>query len=343
MKILAVGDSLMSTRYYAEAFATLEEDHRIEYFHVDPARSFTPLTPSELRLREYQGSPGELAERMDGVGVLVVQGAPVSDEVLDASSALRLVCCARGGPVNVDVEAVAARGIPLVTTPGKNAEAVADLTLAFIVMVARRLPAAQAFLAEGNPLNDNWVGSSFMGDDLEGKTLGVLGFGQVGSRVAKRASGFGMDVLVYDPYVEPDGGHEWAPTAEVVLRRADFLSLHVRATPENVHMIDDRALALMKPGACLINTARESLVDENALDAALAAGRLGGAAVDVLEHSPLPGRHRLLRHDNVVLTPHIGGSTHGTLRRAARMIEAEIRRFTAGEPLVNVAAGTIPA
>src|SRR5262249_27175879 len=142
MKVLAVGDSFMPPRYMREALAGVVRRHEVEFMQVDAARIFEPSTPSELILREYQGSPAELIERLPGFDVLVVHGAPVTDAVLDASAELQLVCCARGGPVNVDVAAVTARGLPLVNTPGKNAEAVADLTLAFLIMLARRLPTA---------------------------------------------------------------------------------------------------------------------------------------------------------------------------------------------------------
>src|SRR3954454_7518679 len=135
MKILAVGDSYMPPRYFAEAFANLESVHDVDYRQVDQDRRFEPSTSSERKLREFQGAPDEVASWMAGVDVLVVQGAPVTDAVLAAGTSLKLVCCARGGPVNVDVDAVRARGLPLVNTPGKNAEAVADLTLAFLVML----------------------------------------------------------------------------------------------------------------------------------------------------------------------------------------------------------------
>jgi D-3-phosphoglycerate dehydrogenase len=260
----------------------------------------------------------------------------VTDAVLDASSVLRLVCCARGGPVNVDMEAVSARGLPLVNTPGKNADAVADLTIAFLVMLARGLPKAQAFLEQGHRLRDNWEGARFMGSDLRRHVLGLVGFGQIGRRVAERALPFGISAIAYDPYTRVDGGVEQVETLTELLARADFVSLHARATPENENLIDAHALAVMKPGAFLVNTARETLVDEDALDAALASGRLAGAALDVVRTSPQSGRHRLLRHENVVLTPHLGGATHETLLQGAEMIADEIVRFAAGEPLVNV-------
>jgi D-3-phosphoglycerate dehydrogenase len=326
----------MPVRCFEEAFACLAEAHAVEFLQIDAERPFEARTASELKLREYQGSPAELVERMDGVEVLVVQGAPVTDAVLDASRELRLVCCARGGPVNVDVDAASVRGLPLVVTPGKNAEAVADLTIAFLVMLARGLPKAQRFLEEGHQLHDNWEGAKFMGSDLRRHVLGVVGYGQIGQRVAQRALPFGLTVIAYDPYARVHGPAEQIASLEELLARADFVSLHARATGDNENLIGAPELAAMKRGAFLINTARETLVDEDALDDALASGHLGGAALDVVRTTGDSGRHRLLRHENVVLTPHLGGATHETLLQGAEMIADEILRFAAGEPLVNV-------
>jgi D-3-phosphoglycerate dehydrogenase len=338
MIILAVGDSYMAARYFRDAFTRLEAAHRVEYLEVDADRAFTPASPSECKLHEYQGSPVEMAEHMGGVEVLAVHGAPVSDAVLDASADLRLVCCARGGPVNVDVEAVNARGLPLVTTPGKNAEAVADQTLAFLVMLARGFPKAQQFIEGGGQVTDNWAGALFLGNDLRGHTLGVVGFGRIGHRVATRALSFGMRVLAFDPFWSDgaDGPVERVFELDDLLTRSDFVSVHARASEENENLFGAAQFARMKPGACFVNTARETLVDEDALDAALESGQLRGAALDVIRPSTLPGRHRLLRHGNVVITPHIGGATHETLIQGAEMLAAEIVRFAAGEPMVNV-------
>ena len=262
----------------------------------------------------------------------------MTDAVLDASTRLQLVCCARGGPVNVDVDAVTARGLPLVTTPGKNAEAVADLTLAFLVMLARRLPRAQRFLGDGNQLKDNWEGAQFMGNDLRGHSVGLVGYGNVGQLVARRALPFGMSVLAYDPYVGDiaTARVEQVATLDELLERSDFVSLHARATQDNQNLFDSRTFAKMRRGAFFVNTAREGLVDEDALDAALASGHLAGAALDVVHPSTSNGRHRLLRHDNVVMTPHLGGATQETLLQGARMVAEDIARFAAGEPLLYV-------
>jgi D-3-phosphoglycerate dehydrogenase / 2-oxoglutarate reductase len=325
----------MPTRYFREAFALLAQTHDVTYADADETSSYQPETASERKLAEYLGSPRSLAAEMSGVNVLAVQGAPVTAEVLAAATDLRLVGCARGGPLNIDLEALSARGLPLVNTPGKNSEAVADLTLAFLVMLARGVPKAVRFLEDGRQVRDNWEGAQFMGSDLREHTLGLVGYGQVGQRVAQRAQAFGMGVLVYDPYVRANG-HEQVERLDELLRRSDFVSLHARATPGTEKLIDGTAIAVMKQGAVLVNTARESLLDEDALDAALSSGHLGGAGLDVFDSPPAGERSRLLRHENVVLTPHIGGATRETLKQGAEMLAAEIARFAADEPLQHL-------
>ena len=339
MKILVVGDSFVPVEVFKKGFAGLERAHEVEYVQLDESRAFTPATDSERSLREYLGTPEEVAERVAGKDVLVVHGAPVTDAVLDAGGGLRLLCCARGGPVNVDVKAASARGIPVVNTPGKNADAVADQALAFMVMLARGFPRAQTFLLEGGRLGESaYEGAQFLGHELGGHTLGLVGFGNVGRRVARRALAFGMDVAVYDPFVKTIdmAGVRQLPSLAALLEEADFVSLHVRASAETENLMGRAEFAAMKEGAWFINTARETLVDEAALDAALAPGHVAGAALVVVRPRSGSGPHPLLRHPNVVITPHIGGATHETLLRGVTMVAAEIDRFAAGQPLVNV-------
>ncbi len=193
LRILVVGDSYCPSSAFQAAFEGLADDHAVTFADVTDEPGFVPGTPSELGLKEYMGSPAQVIAALDDHDVLVVQGAPVSDAVLDAAPALRLVCCARGGPVNVDVAAATARGIPVVTTPGKNADAVAELTIAFMVMLARRLPEVIRHVESGGEFgHDNYEGAHWFGHDLAGHTLGIVGFGQIGRRVATRAYAFGM-------------------------------------------------------------------------------------------------------------------------------------------------------
>ncbi len=338
MRILVAGDSFMPASVFAEAFETLGSLHQIEYLDLDPRTTIAAETDSERRIGEFTGSPAEIIDRLRDVNVLVCHGAPITDEVLSAGEQLKLVCCARGGPVNVDVQAVAARGLTLVTTPGKNAEAVADQTVAFLIMLARRFPRAQRFMELGGRLSSVFDGADFVGHDLGGHTLGLVGFGEVGRRVAVRANSFGMQILVYDPQLSIRTGPsiQRAATLAELLRQADYVSLHARANAENNDLFDDQTFALMKEGSFFVNTARETLVDEGALDRALASGRLAGAALDVFHVRADDGPHPLLKHDNVIMTPHIGGATHETLLHGARMLSEEIERFATGAKPHNV-------
>jgi D-3-phosphoglycerate dehydrogenase len=339
MKILVVGDSFVPIAVFERGLAVLQGAHRLEYLQLDESQELAPVTPSECSIREYLGTPAQLAARAADAEVLIVHGAPVTAEVLAGAPRLALICCARGGPVNVDVAAASARGIPVVNTPGKNAESVADQAIAFMIMLARGFPRAQRFLLDGGTLGESaFEGARFLGHDLGGHVLGLVGFGNVGRRVHKRAVAFGMRLVVYDPYVRVGelASTEQVPALADLLSRADFVSLHVRATPETENLFGSRQFAAMKPGAFFLNTARESLVDEEALDAALASGHLAGAALDVVRPRAGSGPHPLLRHENVVITPHIGGATHETLLRGVTMVAEDVARFAAGEPLRSV-------
>lgn len=343
MKILAVGDSFVPIPVFKTGFGPLVQDHEVEYLQLDESRQLSPTEPPRS-IREYIGTPDQLVERIGDADILVVHGAPVTAEVLEAGRRLKLVCCARGGPVNVDIEAASARGIPVVNTPGKNADAVADQAIAFMIMLARGFPRAQRFLLNGGRLGESaYEGAQFLGHELGGHALGLVGYGNVGRRVRQRAAAFGVNVVVFDPYVRVDGADAVLQVDSLpeLLAVADFVSLHVRASAGTENLIGPDEFAAMKDGAYFINTARETLVDEDALYAALESGHLGGAALDVVRSRRDHGRHPLLGLENVVITPHIGGATYETLLRGVAMVAAEINRFVKHEPMqwvVNRAA-----
>ena len=340
MKLLVVGDSYMPVEVFRRAFARLGDDQRFEYLQLDMARTDVAGSASEGRIREFAGSPRQIAERLSDHDALVVHGGAVTAEVLDAAPGLRLVCCARGGPVNIDIEAATARGIPVVTTPGKNAEAVADLTIAFLVILARGVVRAAGFLANGGRVGEStFEGAEWFGHDLGGHLLGLIGYGQVGRRVALRALAMGMAVASFDPFVAPAAmaadGVRPAEFGEL-LTEARFVSLHARQPASGPDLFGEPEFARMRHGSFFINTARETLVDEEALLAALSSGHLAGAALDVLRPRPAGEVNPLLGLANVVATPHIGGATFETLDRGAAMVAEEIERFAAGSALVNV-------
>src|SRR6267143_985985 len=232
MKILVVGDSFVPVPVFERGLAALQGAHQLEYLQLDESKEQVPISASERSIREYLGTPAQIAGRVRDAQILIVHGAPVTDEVLAAAPNLRLICCARGGPVNVDVAAASARHIPIVNTPGKNAESVADQALAFMIMLARGFPKAQRFLIEGGTLGESaFEGARFLGHDLVGHVLGLVGFGNVGRRVHRRAIAFGMRLVVYDPYVDVGElvATEQVATLDELLSKSDFVSLHVRA------------------------------------------------------------------------------------------------------------------
>jgi D-3-phosphoglycerate dehydrogenase / 2-oxoglutarate reductase len=333
VKVLVVGDPYMPVSAYAAALAGLDGQVELSTWQIDEVSFVPPVTESERGLREYVGDPAEVARAVAGHDVLVVHGAPVSAEVLGAAP-LRLVCCARGGPVNVDVAAATSRGIPVVNTPGKNAEAVAELTIAFALLLIRAVPQASRHLLEGGGFAESvFEGREFFGAEAPSLTMGLVGLGHVGREVAWRARALGFTVLGYDPVPPADLGVE-VVSMDTLLTRSDVISVHARLTAENGRMFSRDLFGRMRPGAYFINTAREGLVDENALGEALERGHLRGAALDVLERTA--GRHPLLGRPNVFVTPHIGGATDQTLARGAQRAVAAVTDLLAGRVPANV-------
>jgi D-3-phosphoglycerate dehydrogenase len=332
-----VGDSYLPSAVFAASFAALAQTHKIDYVDIPPAAPGRAVSESEQRLREYIGAPEWLAAALAEApyDVLVVHGAPVTDQVLASASTMRLVCCARGGPVNIDLEQTRVRGVAVTTTPGKNADAVADLTIAFMIMLTRRLPYAIESAKASGVGASTFEGADYIGGELGGSRLGLVGYGNVGRRVAQRAQAFGMDVAAYDPYLARGAATDSVAFVELaeLLRTADFVSLHARATAENRHMFGATQFRTMKDSAYFVNTARETLVDEAALVEALVTPTIAGAALDVIEPTQHGEISVFATLANAIVTPHIGGATHETLARGAAMIADEIDRFAAGRPL----------
>ena len=342
MRVLVVGDPYMPVSAYSDALtglsgAGLGGQVELSTLQIDEASPVPARTESERGLREYVGDPAEIVRAVAGHEVLIVHGAPVSSEVLGAAP-LRLVCCARGGPVNVDVVAATDRGIPVVNTPGKNAEAVAELTIAFALLLIRGVPRASRHLLDGGGFAESvFEGREFFGREAPSLTMGLVGLGHVGREVAWRARALGFSLVGYDPQppsVAVPGVD--LMSLDTLLARSDIVSLHARLTPENRQMFSAGRFAQMRPGSYFINTARESLVDESALRQALEQGSLGGAALDVLERSPAGDRHPLLDMPNVFVTPHIGGATAETLARGAQRAVTAVTELLAGRVPANV-------
>jgi glyoxylate reductase len=287
-------------------------------------------TPEELRER----IPGHdyvlclLTDQMDAAALEAgAQGTP----------ALRLVATMAVGYNNIDLEAARRLGILVTNTPGVLTEATADLTWALILAVTRRIPEADRFTRAGR--FTGWQPLLLLGLELTGKTLGIIGMGRIGQAVARRAVGFGLSVLYAShqrlPSEEERQLNAMPASLEEVLRRADILSLHVPATPETYHLLNAETLALMKPGAYLVNTSRGTVVDEAALVAALESGALQGAALDVFEHEPTI-HPALLQMEQVVLAPHIASATCETRGRMAATAAQNILAHLRGQTPPNL-------
>lgn len=307
-----------------------------------------PLAEEGLvRLREHAEvdyeprlSAAELLERIGDYDALVVRSATqVTAEVMAAGRRLKVVGRAGVGVNNIDLEAATARGIVVVNVPDGNTIAACEQTFALMLALARNVPQAVNSLAAGR-----WERERFTGVELYGKTLGVVGLGRIGTEVARRAQAFGMRVLAFDPYASPaqvaKTGISLA-SLEEVLAAADFLTIHAPLTPQTRNMISGPQLALMKPGARVVNCARGGIINEQALYDALVSGHLAGAALDVFEKEPPPPDHPLLKLPNVVATPHLGASTVEAQVVCAVEVAEQIIRCLTGQPVRN--AVNLPA
>ena len=275
----------------------------------------------------------ELIARIGEADVLISGTEPVTARVLDAAPRLKVISKHGVGYENIDLEAARARHIPVAIAGGAIADSVADMTLALLLALARQIPQGDASVRAG-------VWKRFVGPELRGKILGIVGLGQIGKGVCRRAKGFGLRVVAYDTYQDQNFAASWGvtylPFADL-LAQADFITLHAPVTPETRHLIGPAQLVQMKPGAYLINTARGELVDETALYEALQQGRLAGAASDVFIQEP-PGDNPLLTLNNFIAMPHSAGQTPEGLRRMGEITAENALRVLRGEaPLYWVA------
>jgi D-3-phosphoglycerate dehydrogenase / 2-oxoglutarate reductase len=244
----------------------------------------------------------------DVVAMIVRSETKVSRRVIEAATQLRVVGRAGVGVDNVDVDAATERGVVVMNTPGGNTVSTAELSFAMILCLARKVPQAHASMAAGK-----WDRKQFQGIEIQGKTLGVLGLGRIGSEVARRAVAFGMRVLAYDPFLTEGRaralGIELATDLDAVYRDADFISVHMPVTDQTRGMLNSAAFAKMKPKVCLVNCARGEILVEKDLLSALDSGKVAAAALDVFPTEPLPADHPFRTHPAVTLTPHLGAST----------------------------------
>jgi D-3-phosphoglycerate dehydrogenase / 2-oxoglutarate reductase len=337
MRVLAAGDHFVRPGLLGAALRR-ELDPPPEIAELTLPWPYEPFGPVD-DVQEASGSPQALVEALAGAQVCVTQMAPLTAAVFAARPELRLVAVSRGGPVNVDLAAATRAGVRVSFAPGRNAQAAAEFAVGMMLAAMRRIPVADAELKAGRWRAD-FFGYEEAGMELAGSCVGLVGYGAIGRIVARVLLAFGAQVLVSDPYADPEATR--ADGAEPVgldelLRRSQVVSLHARLTSETRGLIGPEQLALLPRGAVLVNTARGGLLDYRPLADALRDGRLGAVALDVYDIEPPPPDWPMREAPNLVVTPHLAGCSRQTAHRAAAITAAEVGRFVRGEKLVHLA------
>jgi D-3-phosphoglycerate dehydrogenase / 2-oxoglutarate reductase len=341
-KIAVIGDQFMKASAFTDALAKvpgLDADIRtMELPWPDQPMRHGYLDGGIPGLKEYLGEPDDIVRFVDGAEILINHLAPITGPMLDRLPNLKLIAVSRGGPVNVDVAACKARDVKLVNTPGRNSSAVAEFTIAAILSETRLIRAGHEALRQGV-----WRGDLYRFDKIDAElsemTVGLIGYGHIGTKVVRLLKPFGCRILVCDPYVtlsaddRADGVEQ--VDLDTLLTQSDVVSLHARVTEETKGFLAAPQFARMKNGAYFINTARGPMVNYDDLYQALKSRHVRGAMLETFWLEPPPPDAPLLKLDNVTLTPHIAGASTTTVRIAARMIAEEIRRHGAGELPLN--------
>jgi D-3-phosphoglycerate dehydrogenase len=307
----------------AEAIDGLQRVGKVMWIHCD--------SEDELVEKVHRANPK----------IIVSEYFKITARVMDSSSALKGIMVWGVGYDHIDVDAASARGIYVANTRGSNADSVAEHTVALVLALSRRLPQAYAFVRNGGwtKREEEGLPPELTAHNLSSKSLGIVGLGAVGCRVARIAHGIGMSVLAYDPYVDAETAEERGAELvdlERLLTESDFITLHVTLTDETRRMIGTKELDMMKPTAYLINTSRGAAIDETALVRTLREKKIAGAGLDVFESEPLTAENALLKLDNVILTPHSAGNSKEALEATSRVIGEEVTRMLCGQAPKNL-------
>ncbi|MER9840945.1 2-hydroxyacid dehydrogenase [Mesorhizobium australicum] len=341
-KIAIIGDNFMLPEVFrakVEKVAGGDLDIRtLQTAWPDEPMEFGNAALGLDKVKEYFGQPDEVVDFIGDAEILVTQLAPLSEGMMRRLPGLKLVAVSRGGPINIDMEAARAHGITVVNVPGRNATAVAEFTIGAILAETRLIRVGHEALRKGE-----WRGDLYRADrtgrELGEMTVGVVGYGNIGTKVVRLLRAFGCHVLVSDPYVQLSADDRNAGVELValddLLSRSDVVTLHSRVTQETRGLIGKDTIARMKPGVIFVNTARGPLVDYDALYEALVSGQIASAMLETFAVEPVPSDWPLLQLPNVTLTPHIAGASVRTVTYAAEQAAEEVRRYLAGLPPVN--------
>jgi len=331
MNILCIGDAMISSQYFAEAARRLHvKEANIE--SNDWERDWDKLQKRRLLIEKEGPSAEKVVSQISmankATEILLVLFCPLSKETIDALPQLKLIGVARGGLENIDINYATKKGILVHHLEGRNAQAVSDFTIGLIIAEMRNIARSHYALKNG-VWRKNYVNSDMI-PELKEKIIGLIGFGYIGQLVAKKLSGFEVEILVFDPYISEEIVHKYKArkvNLEYLLQNSDFVSLHARLGEENKNMLGERELALMKKTAYLINTARAGLIKEDALFNLLKERKIAGAALDVFWEEPIPKDSPWLMLDNVTLTSHLAGTTREALTNSPLLLVEDINRL----------------
>ena len=298
---------------------------------------------SDFEVRHVDGTdrPALLAAVAEVDALIIRSATKANAEVFEHARKLQVVARAGVGLDNVDVEAATKAGVMVVNAPTSNIVTAAEHAIALLLATARNVPQGHSALKQGE-----WKRSKYTGVELQGKTLGVLGLGRIGVLVAQRMSGFDMEIIAYDPYVQAARAAQLGVrlvSLDELLAQSDFITVHLPKTPETIGLVGDKALHQVKPSVRIVNAARGGIVDENALELALKEGRVAAAGLDVFSTEPCT-ESPLFHHDNVVVTPHLGASTHEAQEKAGTQVAKSVKLALSGEfvpDAVNVQGGAV--
>lgn len=319
-KLVGIGDLFIPSEYIETGMAILK-DHDIEVSTVEWKLSdFDELQHINLLVeqggREDIEVPDYILDAVKDADILITQFFPVGKALIDACTNLKTIGVLRAGVENVNVEYAKSKGIEVFHAIGRNAHSVSDFTVGAIICEARNIARGHAGIKNGQWIR-NYSNNGII-PDLGEKTVGIIGYGEIGRLVAKKLSGFDMNILVYDPYYK--GTDVKAVSLEELMAESDFVTLHARLTAENEHMINAALLAKMKPTAYIINTSRSGLIDEAALVEVLKAKKIAGAFLDVFDHEPPAIDDPLVQLDNVTLTPHMAGGSNDAFKNTPKLL-----------------------
>ena len=332
-KIFGIGDLLIPQEYIRSGFeAFAKAGHTVETMQW-PLENYEELQNINLKV-ETEGSeayePDDIIlERAKDADIIITQFCPITKRFIDHCPNLKAIGVLRGGIENVNLSYATEKGILVFNTPGRNSNAVADFTVGMLLCAARNIARAHANLKEGKWVRD--YENAGRVPDLAGKTVGIIGLGMIGRKVAKRLSGFDMKIIAYDPFVKEAPDYITLVPLEQLMKESMFVTLHGRLSEETKHMINAQMISLMREDAYLINTARSGLVDEEALYEALKNHHIMGAALDVFDVEPPAADYPLVALDNVTVTPHLAGGTTDAFTNSPVMIAEEMIKLLTKE------------